>query len=154
MNKQAVMPRVLSVLPTLLVLVFVIAYLITAYQTLDPDSRHLPVMTAWLTIFLLVLDLFFSLSGRNAGKGIEKSSLDVPLSAELKGVVSLVCLVAGVYFFGFYPAGLLYMLLAIWWLGQQPLRVAIITSLSTIAAIYLIFEKALAFQLFAGILFS
>lgn len=151
MNRQAVMARIL---PSLLMLVFVIAYLITAYQTLDQDSRHLPVLTAYLTVCFLLMDLFATLTRQNTSREPNHSGREVTLLAEVKGVVSLVSLVVGVYLFGFYAAGLLYILLAIWWLGQQPLRFAIIISLSTIAAIYLIFEKALAFQLYAGILFS
>ena len=131
MHRQAVMARLRLVLPSVLMLVFVIAYLVTAYQTLDQDSRHLPVLTAYLTVCFLLMDLFASLSGRNKSRESSHNGPGVTLLAEVKGIVSLISLVVGVYFFGFYAAGLLYILLAIWWLGQQPLRFAIIISLST-----------------------
>jgi len=154
MNNQNVKAKLVSVLPTLLILFFVIAYLITAYQTLNQDSRHLPVLSAYLVALLLAADLFFSLSGNKQNSDSRKDTGEVPLFAEVKGISSLIVLVAGVYLFGFYLAGPVYMVLAIWWLGQQPLRTAIITSLSTMTAIYLIFEKALSFRLFTGSLFS
>ena len=145
--------RIINMLPSLLIAAFVLAYLVTGYQTLEADSRHVPVMTAWITLFLLALDLFTSWKGGNE-ENHKKDEVDLPLFVELRAPLSLVALVVMIYFTGFYIGGGIYPVFALTWLGGQKLRFSVITAVLTFLSIYLLFEKSLSFQLFRGVLFA
>ena len=140
-------------LPSLLIAAFVLAYLVTGYQTLEAESRQVPVMTAWITLFLLALDLFSSWKGGNE-ENHKKAEVDLPLYIELRAPLSLLALIVMIYFVGFYIGGSIYLVLALSWLGDQKLRFSVITTILTFLSIYLLFEKGLSFQLYQGILFA
>ncbi len=145
--------RFINMLPSLLLAAFVLAYLVTGYQTLEAESRQVPIMTAWITLFLLALDLFTSWKGGNE-ENHKKTEVDLPLFIELRAPLSLLALIVMIYFVGFYIGGSIYLVLALCWLGDQKLRFSIITTVITFLSIYLLFEKGLSFQLFRGVLLA
>ena len=145
--------RILGLVPSLLISAFTLIYLVTGYRTLDEESRYMPMLTAYLTLFLLGLDLIAGWQGKHAGR-IAKVEPGVALTNEVRAVLSLIGLVVAIYFFGLYVGGVVYLLLSLRWIGKQSLRFAVITTIITFITIYLLFEKTLSFQLFRGILFS
>ncbi len=145
--------RVMGLLPSLILVGLTLVYLVTGYRTLDEESRHVPLITAFLTLGLLGLDLVSGWLGRNRPDS-ETVEAEGALTDEIRAVLSLVGLVIAIYFLGFYIGGALYLLLSLWWIGKQGARFSIITTVISFACIYLLFEKALAFQLFRGVLFS
>jgi hypothetical protein len=62
--------------------------------------------------------------------------------------------VVAIYLVGFLVAIPLYLYASIAFLGQQSRRSALIVALVTSLVIYLVFEVALAYDLFAGVLLS
>lgn len=145
--------RIINMLPSLLISAFVLAYLVIGYQTLEVESRQVPVMTAWITLFLLALDLYTSWKGGNE-ENHKKDEADHPLFVELRAPLSLLALIIMIYFVGFYIGGSIYLVLALSWLGGQRLRFSVITTVLTFLSLYLLFEKGLSFQLFRGVLFT
>ena len=145
--------RIINMLPSLLISAFVLAYLVIGYQTLEVESRQVPVMTAWITLFLLALDLYTSWKGGNE-ENHKKDEVDYPLFVELRAPLSLLALIIMIYFVGFYIGGSIYLVLALSWLGGQRLRFSVITTVLTFLSLYLLFEKGLSFQLFRGVLFA
>jgi len=145
--------RIINMLPSLLITAFVLAYLVIGYQTLEVESRQVPVMTAWITLFLLALDLFTSWKGGNE-ENHKKDEVDVPLFIEFRAPLSLLALIVMIYFVGFYIGGSIYLVLALSLLGGQRLRFSVITTVLTFLSLYLLFEKGLSFQLFRGVLFA
>lgn len=145
--------RIINMLPSLLITAFVLAYLVIGYQTLEVESRQVPVMTAWITLFLLALDLYTSWKGGNE-ENHKNDEVDYPLFVELRAPLSLLALIIMIYFVGFYIGGSIYLVLALSWLGGQRLRFSVITTVLTFLSLYLLFEKSLSFELFRGILFA
>jgi len=140
--------RMNAVLPSVLIILFVIGYLITAYVTLDATTRRVPVLFGFVTLVLLAIDLF---KGVAAGA---KQSVSADPGREIKAILFVAGGVAGIYLIGFLAAIPLYLVLSITCLGAQPIRVALIVALIASLSIFLIFEVALAYRLFPGILFS
>ena len=144
--------RMRSLVPSLVIVALTLVYLVTGYQTLDAESRHVPALTAWLTLFVLLLDLIAGWRGKRA---VMPSKVDegVTLKDEARALLSMIGLVAAVYFLGFYIGGALYLLVSLWWIGKQGLRFSLMITVIAFVCIYLLFEKALAFRLFRGMLF-
>ncbi len=145
--------RIVGLAPSLLLVVFTVVYLTIGYRTLDEESRQVPLMTAYLTLFLLGLDLLAGWRGKHASL-TAKVEPGVTLTEEFRAALSLLGLVVAIYFLGFYVGGVLYLLVSLGWIGKQGLRFSIITTIITFVSIYLLFEKGLSFQLFRGVLFT
>ena len=145
--------RIIGLIPSLLISTFTVVYLVAGYRTLDEESRHVPVLTAYLTLFLLGLDLFAGWQGKHADRP-SKVEEGVTLIEEIRAVLFLLGLVIAVYFFGFYLSGAVYLLLSLWWIGKQSLRFSIITTVIAFISIYLLFERTLSFELFRGVLLA
>lgn len=143
--------KIIRMLPSLLLLSLTVIYLVTGYRTLDEESRHVPLLTAYVTIFLILLDLVAVWRGKQHA---EPDEIDSPLKDEIRAVLSLLGLVVAVYFLGFYIGGGLYLMASLIWVGKQGFRFSIITTVITFICIYLLFEKTLAFELFRGVLFA
>jgi hypothetical protein len=140
--------RLSSKMPSILILLFVIGYLITAYLTLDATTRRVPVLFGFLTLALLVMDI--SSNRVTAGESGGPTSP----AREITAILFVAGGVSGIYLLGFLVAIPLYLVLSITYLGAQPLRVALLVALIASGSIYLIFEVALSYRLFPGILFS
>lgn len=140
--------RLSAIMPSILIILFVIGYLITAYLTLDATTRRVPVLFGFVTFALLVIDIL-----SNKSPAAESGS-SMSHGREITAILFVAGGVAGIYLLGFLVAIPLYLVLSITYLGAQPIRVAIIVALIASASIYLIFEIALSYRLFPGILFS
>lgn len=140
--------RLSAIMPSVLIILFVIGYLITAYLTLDATTRRVPILFGFVTLALLIIDI---LSNKSA---TAESGSSTSHGREITAILFVAGGVAGIYLLGFLVAIPLYLIFSITYLGAQPIRVAIIVALIASASIYLIFEIALSYRLFAGILFS
>ena len=146
--------------PSALILLFIIGYIATGYLTLDEASRAVPMLASFTTLFLLSLDLLkefrtpVTRPASGDGAGQQDSGPDVSLAHELKAIGCVGGAVAGVYVIGFLAAIPLYLVVPIAYLGRQPLRLAAIIALLWSLLIYLVFEVALSYQLYPGVIFS
>lgn len=145
--------RISGMIPALVIAILTIIYMVTGYRTLDEESRFVPVMTAWITLFVLGLDLVAGWRSKCAPESV-KAQKGVTVADEARALLSLLALVIAIYFLGFYAGGVLYLLVSLRWIGKQGLRFSIITTITAFVCIYLLFEQGLSFQLFRGVLFS
>lgn len=146
-----------SLVPSIVVGVFIIGYLVTGYRTLDETTRVVPLLTGGITLLLLIADLLRGLLGRKAGDAAatpDEPGQVVTHGREISAILFVAGGVAAIYLVGFLIAIPLYLYVSIAFLGQQNHRIALTISLLTSLAIYLVFEVALAYDLFAGVLLS
>jgi hypothetical protein len=146
--------RLSRLLPPVIIVLFVVGYLLTAYLTLDFTTRRVPVLTAFVTLVLLAIDIFNDLIPESRRSDSVEGGSRSFLGREITAVLFVAGGVAGIYLVGFLAAIPLYLFASIKYLGAQTTRVAIIVALIASVSIYLIFELALAYRLFPGILFS
>lgn len=146
--------RMTTILPSVLIVLFVMGYLLTAYLTLDATTRRVPVLTGFVTLVLLAIDIVKDVIVGTAQPDSVEATSPPPRGREIKAILFVAGGVAGIYLIGFLAAIPLYLIFSIANLGAQPIRVAIIVALITSLSIYLIFDVALAYRLFPGILFS
>ena len=147
-----------SLLPSVATLVFVVAYLVAGYLTLDETTRYVPLMTGAVTFVLLVIDIIRVIVHGGAQSGswvVEGGGVKVPESRgrEFAAVLLVAAGVGAIYLLGFIVAIPLYLFASIAFLGQQPMRVAAIVALLTSLVIFLVFELMLDYQLYPGLLF-
>lgn len=146
--------RLINILPSALIVLFVIGYLLTAFLTLDATTRRVPVLAGFVTLVLLAIDILKEvLSGGERSVSLDADSRS-PRGREITAIIFVAGGVAGIYVIGFLAAIPLYLIISIAYLGGQPIRVAVIVALIASMSIYLIFDLALAYRLFPGILFS
>lgn len=148
-----------SLLARIAVLVFVLAYLLIGLNTLDATTRFVPVLAAGVTLLLVIADLLKTLLGRtvehgDAAEGGGVSTEGVTAGRELAAIGLVAAGVAAVYFAGFLVAIPLYLFVSIAWLGKQPVRTALVVTLVTSVAIFLVFEFGLAYNLHRGTFFQ
>lgn len=148
-----------SLLPSAATFVFVVAYLIAGYVTLDETTRYVPLLTGAVTLLLLIMDIVRIVLRGAAQSGswvVEGGGVKVPESRgrELAAIVLVAAGVAAIYLLGFLLAIPLYLFASIAYLGQQPMRVSVIVTVLTSLALYLVFEVALDYRLYPGVLFS
>lgn len=148
-----------NLLPSVATLVFVVAYLVTGYLTLDETTRYVPLMTGAVTLVLLVIDIVRVIVSGGAQSGnwvVEGGGVKVPDSRgrEVAAILLVAAGVGAIYLLGFVVAIPLYLFASIAFLGQQSIRVAAIVALLTSLVIYLVFEVMLDYPLFPGVLFA
>lgn len=146
--------RMSKLLPSVLVVLFVIGYLITAYVTLDATSRRVPVLAGFVTLILLAFDIMRDVMAADARLTAVAVSEPTTRGREITAILFVAGGVAGIYLIGFLAAIPLYLIASIAYLGAQPIRVAVTVAIIASLSIYLIFDLALAYQLFPGIFFS
>jgi hypothetical protein len=146
--------RLSHILPSALIFLFIIGYLSTAYLTLDATTRRVPVLTALVTLLLLGIDVLKTVLAGNDGAVDADAPGPSSRGREITAILFVAAGVAGIYLIGFLAAVPLYLIVSIAYLGAQPMRTAIIVALIASVSIYLIFDVALAYRLFPGILFS
>jgi hypothetical protein len=147
-----------SLLPSIAALLFVVAYLVVGFVTLDETTRRVPLLAGMVTLVLLAIDIARVVSRGGARSGswvVEGGGVKAPESPgrEYAAILLVAAGVAGIYLLGFLISIPLYLFASIAFLGRQSLRLATVVSLLTSLAVYLVFEVALDYQLFAGILF-
>lgn len=140
----------------LLLLVLTVAYLGTAYATLEGMSRRLPLLAAYATIFLLLVELLRCWIQEPGPESKRKrdAAIGVCVSREIYGLSCVIGCLMGIYFVGFYVAIPAYILVSIALLGKQSPVTAVLASLMTSLSIYVVFDVLLGYQLFAGVLLS
>ncbi len=148
-----------SVLPSVVILVFVVFYLITGYLSLDDTTRRVPLLAGVVTLVLAVIDIARVIVRGGAQSGswvVEGGGVQVPESRgrELAAISLVAAGVAAIYLLGFLIATPLYLFASIAFLGKQSSRAAAAVALLTSLAIYLIFEVVLDYPLFPGLLFA
>ncbi|NCF52302.1 hypothetical protein GWP57_11880 [Gammaproteobacteria bacterium] len=157
MNRRSSWNRTNVLLPSLVICLFVVGYLLTGYLTLDETTRLVPLLAGGITLLLLLADMFRAAFGTSAdgdAAATERPGPDVARGREIVAILFVAGGVVAIYLVGFLVAIPLYLYASIAFLGQQSRRSALIVALVTSLVIYLVFEVALAYDLFAGVLLS
>jgi putative tricarboxylic transport membrane protein len=157
-QKSKIHQNTSSLAPVIFIFCFTIGYILTGYIALDEDSRHVPVLTGFVTIILLIFESLkrFIFKGT---EGAEESTpteveVNVPLTREVIGLLYIAGLAMAIFFLGFYVAIPLYLFVAIAYLGSQPKKSAITVAVIASVVIYIVFELLLETRLYQGLLFS
>jgi hypothetical protein len=159
MSKDIQKSRLGPIVAASIILVFVAAYMTTGYLTLDQASRAVPLLAGMVTVGLLCVELFKrARPGGATGTsrrthGAQQNRPAGGTATEWQVLLSILLLVAGIYFTGFLVTIPLYLIGTITLLGGKPLRVAVVTAVLTTVAIYGAFEVLLSYRLFPGVLF-
>ena len=148
-----------SLLPSVATLLFVIAYLLSGWLTLDEVTRRVPLMTGGVTLVLLLVDIARVIARGGAQSGswvVEGGGVKVPESRgrEFAAIGLVAAGVGAIYLLGFLIAIPLYLYASIAYLGGQSARLAAVITVLTSLIIYLVFEVALEYRLFPGVLFA
>ncbi len=149
----------ISLLPSIVIFAFIVAYIVSGYFMLDESTRLVPLLAGTVTLVLLILDMLmarFGAGGDRDSEQAEGGGVVVPESRgrELAAILFVAGGVAGVYLVGFLIAIPLYLFASIAYLGNQSTKIALIVALVASLLIYVLFEVALDYQLFPGVLFS
>ena len=144
--------------PAVIVAGFVTSYLLFGWLTLGETTRFVPLLAAGVTLLLALVDVARVLLGRAGGEGSLAegggvATEGVTAGRELAAVGLVAAGVAGVYLVGFHAAIPLYLFVSMAWLGGQPIRKALVVAATTSIAIFVVFELALAYNLYRGLLF-
>ena len=149
-----------SLAPVIVIFCFTIAYMATGYMTLDEDSRHVPLLTGYVTLFLLVLETIKKYmpvlpeTQVEAENGSQVDVTDVTILRELTGLLYVAGLAMAIYILGFYVAVPVYLFIAISFFGAQLKRTALTVAVIASLVIYVVFELILETRLYQGLLFS
>ncbi len=157
-QKSKIHQNTTSLAPVIFITCFTIGYILTGYMSLDEESRHVPLLTGFVTLVLL----FFESTKRFLFKAEEiteetasaEEVIDVPLSREFIGLLYIVGLAAAIFILGFYIAIPLYLFVAIAYLGKQAKKSAITVAIIASVVIYVVFQLLLETRLYQGLLFS
>ena len=149
-----------SLAPVIFIFCFTITYIVTGYMTLDEDSRHVPILAGYVTIFLLMLETlkrFVVEKSENQPEAEikpEEDAVNVSILRELTGLLYVAGLAMTIYFFGFFVAIPVYLFVAIVFLGKQSKKTAMIITTIASITIYIVFELLLETRMYQGLLFS
>lgn len=157
MKKNKTAQNTSSMAPVIAIACFVVVYITTGYMTLDEESRHVPLLTAYVTIFLLILEglkRYLPSLGGMPQNGASEDEEAVTLGREITGLLYTAGLAVGIYFVGFYVATPLYVFLAIAYLGNQSKKSATTVAVIASVVIYVVFELGLETRLYKGLFFS
>ncbi len=132
--------------PSIVILVFVVAYLGSGYLTLDSATRFVPLMVGSVTLLLLIVDMLRTPRTR--------SGVVVTPVRELHVIAYVAGVAASIYLLGFAITIPVYLFTSIACLGKQSIRTAMTVALLTSLVIYLLFEVLLAYKLYPGMLFG
>jgi putative tricarboxylic transport membrane protein len=157
MKKNKTAKNTSSMAPVIAIACFVVVYITTGYMTLGEESRHVPLLTAYVTIFLLILETLKRCLPSLRGIPKDSASDDeeaVTLGREITGLLYTAGLAASIYLMGFYVATPLYLFVAVAYMGKQPKKSAALIAVIASVAIYVIFEFALETHLYKGLFFS
>lgn len=145
-----------SIAPVIFIFCFTVGYIATGYIYLDEDSRHVPILTGYVTIFLLTLETlkrFIPSMSQEPKDTSGMEAVSVPISREVIGLSYVAWLAGLIYIFGFYVAIPVYLFVAITYLGHQRKKTAIISAIVASAVIYVVFELILETRLYQGLFF-
>jgi hypothetical protein len=154
--------RLLQIRAPFFLLLVMVAVLIGAYAY-EPAARALPVLVAWTTIILLLLELMVqartSLGARIQNllqvRGDDPEPKRVPISRALTYAVVwpgfLVILAAVI---GILPAVLLYIFLSLRIVAGKAAQRALVVALAVTTLSWLLFEWVMSYQLYRGMLIN
>jgi hypothetical protein len=141
------------------VLVFIVGYLFESY-TYDEDERTVPLLAAWSTLAIFVLDVLV-MSNTRVGRivAIVFPRVGGPLDqSPAKLAASLFAwftgLGVGIYLVGFLITIPLYVIASLMLRGRKPFRTAAIFAASVFAVIWIVFEWLMGYELYRGVLFG
>jgi len=143
-----------NLLSTVFICIFAFAYMITGYYTLDEESRRMPMLTGYVTIFLLALDMFIGLRTHNGNQEEDHDMIDISFGREIKAILYVGALALGIYVAGFFVALPLYLIASMVYQGRQTYKLAVLVALPASVAIYVVFELLLELHLYKGVIFS
>ena len=151
-----------SVYPPLVLLLSAVALIYAALDYGD-DGRQLPLLVGGVAALLAVLDLLSRRRGPvgawlrdapGAGFAEREMKYSPPLAAELRQAAWLAVCIGLVLLVGLLPGVPLFVFLHAWRQGRQPLRHSTLAAILVAAACGLVFEFALDYQLYRGLLFG
>jgi hypothetical protein len=145
-----------SFAPVIFIFCFTVGYIATGYIYLDEESRHVPLLTGYVTIFLLAIETLKRLIPSMSEEPRDTSGIEavtVPIRREVIGLAYVAGLAALIYVFGFYIATPIYLFVAIAFLGSQSKKTAGISAVMASAVIYVVFELILETRLYQGLFF-
>ena len=144
-----------------LVLMLIIVGVLIGSYSYEPSARALPVLVAWTTIGLLLLELLVQ-TGTPLGRRIEtflQSKSDeeethpVPIARALTyAVVWPGLLLVMTVLVGILPAVLAYVFLSLKFVGGKSLPQALAAALAVTAFSWVLFEWSMSYQLYRGVL--
>jgi putative tricarboxylic transport membrane protein len=146
-----------SFAPVIFIFCFTLGYIATGFIYLDEESRRVPILTGYVTIFLLALETlkwFIPSMSQEPKDTSGVDAVEVPVSREVIGLGYVVFLASMIYVFGFYVAIPIYLFVAIAFLGSQTKKTAGISAVVASIIIYVVFELILETRLYQGLLFS
>jgi len=146
--------KISNLLTTGFIFIFVLTYMIIGYYTLEEESRRMPMMTGYVTIFLLALDMFMGLRSKNGNQEKDHEMTDVSFGREIKAILYVGALALGIYVAGFLVALPLYLIVSMVYQGRQTYKLAVLVALPASVAIYVVFELLLELHLYTGVIFS
>lgn len=146
------------------IFVFAAVLLVWTYDY-QPAMRRMPLLAAWSTIVLSILDALSRHESRLGNKINDLFSwgFSLPdlgwkiapkLSAEVVAVAWMVAFVAGVIVFGFYIAIPVYVLIATRIQARASWLTAAIAALAVFACVWGMFSGLLEYDIYGGLLFS
>jgi len=144
-----------------LLLMLVMAGVLVGAYGYEPEARALPVLVAWSTIGLLVLEILVQ-AGTPVGRRIDAALQSkgaapeperVPVSRALVYAVGWPgLLVAMIILIGILPAVLVYVFLSLKLVGGKSLTSALTAAFAVTAFAWTLFEWGMSYQLFRGVL--
>ena len=141
--------------PSVVILVFVVAYLGSGYLTLDSATRFVPLMVGSVTLALLIIDMLRTPRTRGGVVVVNgENTVSVSPVRELQVIAYVAGVAAGIYLLGFAVTIPIYLFTSIAFFGKQSIRTALTVALLTSLVIYLVFEVLLAYRLHPGMLFG
>lgn len=144
-------------------LLLAMAGVLIASYGYGPQERALPVLVAWTTIALLVLEVLVQagtpagrridrlLQGKNAGPGPEPERAP-PLTVLIHAVGWPGLLVAMTVLIGILPAVLVYVFFSLKVAGGKSLKQALVIAVALTGLSWLLFEWTMSYRLFRGVL--
>ena len=143
---------------SLLVLCFVAAYIVESYGY-DEAERTVPLLVAWSTLAILVLDrltvsntsvgrMIAVAFPRSAGSAAERRSM----AREIEIVVWLAGVTAAIFLVGFLPTIPAFVLLSLIIRGKRRPEKAVALAAGVLAFVWVVFEWLMGYELYRGIL--
>ena len=152
MNDRAHQERRSGMLQHVVIAAFIAGYIVTAFVTLAATPRFVPLLTAFVTLGLLAIDVLREVS-RSRLHPTEAPTTAEPAGRDIQALLLVAGGVVAIYLVGFLVALPLYLLVSIALFGRQPWRTAIAVSVLASVGIWLVFEVGLDYELFPGTLF-
>ena len=142
-----------------LVLVFIVGYLVESY-TYGEDERTVPLLAAWATLAIYVLDVLV-MSDTRLGRFVAivfprvRGPLDrSPAKAAASLFAWFTGLAVGIYLAGFLITIPFYVILSLRIRGRRSYKTAVIFSTCVFAVVWVVFEWLMGYELYRGVLFG